>query len=57
MTFVDLATTVPLEPLWGASYACTHPTDGYEMGLVFWPDAQGRAQAIVGRDGVAAKLD
>lgn len=57
LDFTDLGATVPLEPLWGASYMCTHPTDGYEMTFVFWPDAQGRAVALVGRDGVAAKLD
>ena len=55
--FTDLGATVPLEPLWGASYMCTHPTDGYEMSFVFWPDAQGQAVALVGRDGVAAKIE
>ncbi len=55
--FTDLGATVPLTPLWGASYTCTHPTDGYEMGFVFWPDADGRALALVGRDGVATRVE
>jgi CubicO group peptidase (beta-lactamase class C family) len=57
LEFVDLAATVPLEPLWGASYACTHPTEGYEMGFVFWADENGQARYLVGRDGVAPKID